>query len=164
MDGLALIIKRKENFKVKRREFLNTSSKIFCACATGAGLSLIQSCSKNVVSSPIEDGQSEELQIDLNSDGFTPLLLNGGSVVTDGNVISSQGLILLRFSNTVKAFRNNCTHSGYDLMPFSNGVSVCTSGHGGRFNTNGQAISSPATGSLREYLTQLDEPLLTIYK
>ena len=148
---------------MKRREFLSTSSKIFCACATGVGISMIQGCSNNVVSSPTPNQDSETLVIDLNTDEFSVLLTSGGSLVTDGNNITNQGLLLFRTTNEVKAFRNDCTHSGYNLMPFSNGVSVCTSGHGGRFNTNGQAISSPATGSLRQYTTELENDILTIY-
>ena len=65
--------------------------------------------------------------------------------------------------NEIRAFRNNCTHSGWDLRPFVNGVSVCSSGHGGRFNTNGTAIASPASGTLRQYDTVLDGNSLTIY-
>ena len=84
-------------------------------------------------------------------------------MVTDGNIIDSQGLLLYRTGSEVRAFRNNCTHSGWDLRPFVNGVSVCVSGHGGRFNTNGTAIASPASGTLRRYDTVLDGNSLTIY-
>ena len=84
-------------------------------------------------------------------------------MVTDGNIIDSQGLLLYRTGNEIRAFRNNCTHSGWDLRPFVNGVSVCSSGHGGRFNTNGTAIASPASGTLRKYDTVLDGNSLTIY-
>ena len=148
---------------MKRREFLETSTKVLCACVAGSGIGLLQSCSNNVATSPDQDGESEELIIDLLSDGFTALLEQGGSVVTDGNIIDSQGLLLYRSGNEVRAFRNNCTHSGWDLRPFVNGVSVCVSGHGGRFNTNGTAISSPASGTLRQYDTILDGNSLTIH-
>ncbi len=148
---------------MKRRDFLETSTKIICACAVGSGLALVQSCTSNVATSPELNGESEELIVDLLSDGFTALLEQGGSVVTDGNIIDSQGLLLYRTGNEVKAFRNNCTHSGWDLRPFVNGVSVCVSGHGGRFNTNGTAIASPASGTLRQYDTVLDGNSLTIY-
>ena len=148
---------------MKRREFLGTSTKVLCACLAGSGIGFLQSCSNNVATSPDIDGESEELIIDLLSDGFTALLEQGGSVVTDGNIIDSQGLLLYRIENEVRAFRNNCTHSGWDLRPFVNGVSVCFSGHGGRFDTNGKAIASPASGTLRQYDTLLDGNLLTIF-
>ena len=148
---------------MKRRDFLETSTKIICACAASSGLTLVQSCTKNVATSPDPNGESEELIIDLLTDGFTALLEQGGSVVTDGNIIDSQGLLLYRTGNEVKAFRNNCTHSGWDLRPFVNGVSICVSGHGGRFDTNGKAIASPASGTLRQYDTLLDGNSLTIF-
>ena len=148
---------------MKRRDFLETSTKILCACAASSGLALVQGCTNNVATSPDPNEESEELIIDLLSDGFTALLEQGGSVVTDGNIIDSQGLLLYRTGNEVRAFRNNCTHSGWDLRPFVNGVSVCVSGHGGRFDTNGTAIASPASGTLRKYDTVLDGNSLTIY-
>ena len=148
---------------MKRRDFLETSTKILCACAAGSGLALVQGCTSNVATSPDPNQESEELIIDLLSEGFTALLEQGGSVVTDGNIIDSQGLLLYRTGNEIRAFRNNCTHSGWDLRPFVNGVSVCSSGHGGRFNTNGTAITSPASGTLRQYDTVLDGNSLTIY-
>ena len=148
---------------MKRREFLETSTKILCACAAGSSLTLVQSCTNNVATSPDINEESEELVFDLLSDGFTALLQQGGSVVTNGNIIDSQGLLLYRAGNEVKAFRNNCTHSGWDLRPFVNGVSVCVSGHGGRFDTNGAAISSPASGTLKKYDTQLDGNTLIVY-
>ena len=148
---------------MKRRDFLETSTKIICACAASSGLTLVQSCTKNVATSSDPNGESEELIIDLLTDGFTALLEQGGSVVTDGNIIDSQGLLLYRTGDEVKAFRNNCTHSGWDLRPFVNGVSICVSGHGGRFDTNGKAIASPASGTLRQYDTLLDGNSLTIF-
>ena len=148
---------------MKRRDFLETSTKIICACAASSGLALVQSCTNNVATSPDPSEDQEELIIDLLNDDFTALLEEGGSVVTDGNIIDSQGLLLYRTGNEVRAFRNNCTHSGWDLLPFVNGVSVCFSGHGGRFDTNGKAIASPASGTLRQYETFLDGNSLTIF-
>ena len=97
---------------MKRRDFLETSTKIICACAAGSGLALIQGCTSNVATSPDPNEESKELIIDLLSDGFTALLEQGGSVVTDGNIIDSQGLLLYRTGSEVRAFRNNCTTLG----------------------------------------------------
>ena len=96
---------------MKRRDFLETSTKILCACAAGSGLALLQGCTNNVATSPDPNEESEELIIDLLSDGFTALLEQGGSVVTDGNIIDSQGLLLYRTGNEVRAFRNNCSNN-----------------------------------------------------
>ena len=147
---------------MKRREFIETSTKLLCACAAGSGMAFIQSCTNNVATSPNTD-DTEELIIDLLSDGFSALLDEGGSVVTNGNVIDSQGLLLYRTGNEVRAFRNDCTHSGWELRPFVNGVSICISGHGGSFNTNGSAIASPASGTLKKYDTVLKKTTLTIF-
>ena len=146
---------------MKRREFISNTSKILCACTISSGVSIIQSCTNNVVM-PSEEGQ--ELSINLELEEYNPLLQDGGSIVIAGNIIDSQGLLLLRTGDTIKAFTNNCTHSGYDLTPFQNGISTCVSGHGGKFNTSGNAISNPANGSLREYDTEINQNILIITK
>ena len=77
--------------------------------------------------------------------------------------IDNIGLLLYRKSeNEILAFTRRCTHAGYEIGAFSGGVSVCSSGHGGRFDTNGKAISRPATGSLRQYQAVLSGSTLTI--
>ena len=144
---------------MKRREFLSNTTKILCACTMTSGVSLIQSCAENVVM-PLEDG--EELVLDLNLEEYNVLLQNGGSIVTSSNKIDSRGLLLIRIGESVKAFSNNCTHAGWGLRPFQNGQSTCVSGHGGKFNTDGLAVSSPASGRLKEYSTELNENILTI--
>lgn len=146
---------------MKRREFISNTSKILCACTISSGVSIIQSCTNNVVM-PSEEGQ--ELSINLELEEYNPLLQDGGSIVIPGNIIDSQGLLLLRTGDTIKAYTNNCTHSGYDLTPFQNGISTCVSGHGGKFNTSGNAISNPANGSLREYDTEINQNILIITK
>ena len=149
--------------KMKRREFINTSSKIICACASGIGLVAMSSCAENVVE-PIEKQNSDvQFDIDINLDEYSILKSEGGSVVTSGNSVNGQGLLLVRVDAEVRAFENNCTHSGYDLYPFNNGISNCTSSHGGQFNTNGEAVSSPASGRLQEYATELNGNNLTIF-
>ena len=146
---------------MKRREFLNTSAKAICACMAGAGFSLIQSCTNNVVDSPSNEG--DDLLIDITSTGFTALLTDGGSVVTNGNSVDPSGLVLVRIGDEIRAFQNKCTHASYPLEPFNNGVSMCTSGHGGSFNINGEGISPPAYTSLKEYITNLEGNELTIF-
>ena len=146
---------------MKRREFISNTSKILCACTISSGVSIIQSCTNNVVM-PSEEGQ--ELSINLELEEYNPLLQDGGSIVIPGNIIDSQGLLLLRTGDTIKAYTNNCTHSGYDLTPFQNGISTCVSGHGGKFNTSGNAISNPAYGNLREYDTEINQNILIITK
>ena len=147
---------------MNRRDFLNTSTKIACACALGATSGLISSCA-SITNSELEATTGVSLEFDLASNENLALQSEGGSVITGSNEIDSNGLLLLREANTIKAFTNNCTHSGYDLLPFSNGVSICSSGHGGRFNTDGQGISQPASGTLKSYSTSLSDNILTVY-
>ena len=148
---------------MKRREFISTSSKILCACASGIGLVALNGCAKNVVEPYDTENSDVQLDIDINLDEYSVLNSEGGSVVTSGNDINIQGLLLVRVSDDIRAFENNCTHSGYDLYPFNNGISNCTSSHGGQFNTNGEAVSSPASGRLQEYVTELNGNILTIF-
>ena len=151
---------------MKRRDFLETSTKLFCACAAGTGLSLIQSCTNNVATSPSVEQDSEELIIDLSSEGFTTLLNEGGSITTDGNVIDSQGLLLIRSSeDNIKAFSRRCTHSSYSVNAFnSQGLAVCSSGHGGSFNTSGNVAAGPPSARLTSYSTSLTDSILIISK
>ena len=148
---------------MKRREFINTSSKILCACASGIGLVAMSGCAENVVEPYDTENSDVQLDIDINFDEYSILKTEGGSVITAGNSINNQGLVLVRVGSEIRAFENNCTHAGYDLYPFNNGISNCTSSHGGQFNTNGEAISSPASGRLREYATELNGNILTIF-
>jgi len=148
-------------YKMKRREFLNNTTKILCACTISSGLSIIQSCTNNVT---VSSEEGDELVLDLELEDYNQLLQDGGSIIISGNIIDSQGLLLLRTGDTIRAFTNNCTHSGYNLSPFQNGVSTCVSGHGGKFNANGVAISGPANGRLKEYNTSIDQNILIISK
>ena len=148
--------------KMNRRDFLNTSTKIACACALGATSGLFTSC-YSITSSESKDTTGISLEFDLASSDYLPLQSEGGSVTTGSNEVDSNGLLLLREAGTIKVFTNNCTHSGYDLLPFSNGTSICSSGHGGRFNSNGEAISHPASGTLKSYSTTLLDNILIVY-
>ena len=148
---------------MKRRKFLKTSAKFLCACTASTTIGIIQSCTSNGPNSPNEEDDAE-LIIDLSNDEYTSLLNNGGSMIIESNVIDTRGLILIRNNNNISAFANYCTHAGYSLNPFVDGVSVCTSGHGGRFNTSGEAISGPANSNLTQYQTELDGNQLRIFK
>ena len=92
-----------------------------------------------------------------------PLQNDGGSVVTDENEIDASGLLLLRTGANIKAFTRSCTHQGTQLNAFLNGISVCAFGHGAQFNSNGEAISAPATESLKSYDTELNGVMLTVF-
>ena len=145
---------------MNRREFLATSGKAACACALGAGSLFVTHCSNPT--DPV-DSTGIELDFDLTSNEFVALQNDGGSVATGSNDIDSAGLLLLRSDNNVKAFTRRCTHQGVQLNAFSDGVALCAFGHGAQFNSNGQHISGPGSGSLKSYETLLDGNTLTVY-
>ena len=148
---------------MNRRDFLSTSSKAACACALGAGSLLITHCSSPSDSYVPADSSGIELDFDLTSNEFVALQNDDGSVATGSNDIDSAGLLLLRSGDNVKAFTRRCTHQGVQLNAFSDGVALCAFGHGAQFNSNGQHISGPGSGSLKSYETLLDGNTLTVY-
>ena len=148
---------------MNRRDFLSTSSKFACACTLGTASFFFNKCANPTEPSAPTDTTGVKLNFDLTSEEFTVLQIDGGSVVTSPNEIDSAGLILLRSGEMVKAFTRRCTHQGVQLNAFSEGIVVCTFGHGAQFNSNGQHFSGPGEGSLKSYDTQLDENILIVY-
>ena len=148
---------------MNRRDFLSTSSKFACACTLGTASFFFNKCANPTEPSAPIDTTGVKLNFDLESEEFTVLQIDGGSVVTSPNEIDSAGLILLRSGQIVKAFTRRCTHQGVQLNAFSEGIVVCTFGHGAQFNSNGQHVSGPGEGSLKSYDTQLDENILIVY-
>ena len=168
--------------KTDRREFISKTCKCLVYCAIPTALLTIQGCEDNV--DPYDSTSDDKDNNDSDSDGsggsgggnttnsitfnlneqpYSALQVVGNSIVTPGNNIDKVGLLLYRKSeNEILAFTRRCTHAGYEIGAFSGGVSVCSSNHGGRFDTNGKAISRPATGSLKQYQAVLNESTLTI--
>ena len=146
---------------MKRREFIEITGKALCACSLGSTSLLINGCSQQNPVSANTDGI--ELTFDLNDESLQTLKTEGGSVITSGNELDSMGLLLLREGDIIKAFSNRCTHASYDLRPFDDsGLSTCI-GHGAQFNTDGEAVTGPATRSLKSFETLLDENELTVF-
>ncbi len=144
---------------MKRRKFIELTSKTMCACSLGV-TGFLGGCSD--IEAP-QDTTGIEISFDLNDENFKDLKDNGGSVVTSTNELDSKGLLLYRDNESIKAFANRCTHASYDLTPFNeSGLSFCT-GHGAQFNTNGTAITGPATRSLKMFDTLLEGDLLIVY-
>ena len=153
--------KQQRKNQMNRREFIEITGKAICACSLGTTPLLINSCSAQNPVSPNTEGI--ELTFDLNDDSLQILKTEGGSVITSGNELDSMGILLLREGNSIKAFANRCTHASYDLRPFDDsGLSTCI-GHGAQFNTHGEAVTGPATRSLKSFETLLDENELTVF-
>jgi len=149
--------------KINRREFIKLSGKTACACSMIGTSVLLTNCGEPNPVSPIDTtGESENFN--LNEDPYTVLKTVGGSAVTDANTIDNKGLLLYRESESnIIAYTRNCTHAGYELLSFENGKSHCSSGHGGEFNLEGEAVSPPATGNLKEYETELNGTTLKVF-
>ena len=82
--------------------------------------------------------------------------VNGVIQLTATNTFDSNGIIVLRSSNTeVRAFSRRCTHAG-SMVNFdstSNNLPCVQqgSGHGSVFDLNGAVVSGPASTSLTRY-------------
>ena len=155
---------------MNRRDFVKNSTKILCSCMTGIGLSSLISCEDNSYDSYEVDKDSNSGDISISVDISLPehVMLNeiNGTSFLSANVIDSKGLLLVRSSNsTVKAFSRRCTHSSYQIVPYSsNGIANCSSSHGGSFDLNGNVVNSPPISSLKSYETLLENYILKIFK
>tara|TARA_Y100001958_G_scaffold140906_1_gene115893 strand:- start:389 stop:805 length:417 start_codon:yes stop_codon:yes gene_type:complete len=134
-------------------------------------LSLLQSCEDNkAYEQNTNDGGStfdsdNQLVVSLQESLYQNLTNVGGTAVMSSNSIDSLGLLLIRSSELqIKAFSRRCTHSSYRLNAFnSQGLAVCSSGHGGSFNTNGRVAAGPPNANLTSYNTTLENETLTIF-
>ena len=156
---------------MNRRDFIKNSCGLACACVGVSVISLLQSCEDNkAYEQNINEGgdvpdSGNQIVINIQDAQYQSLISTGGSAVTSSNSIDSLGLLLLRLSETqIKAFSRRCTHSSYRVNAFnSQGLAVCSSGHGGSFNTSGQVAAGPPSASLTSYNTSLDNDTLTIF-
>ena len=155
---------------MKRRDFVKSSGAILCSCVTGIGLGSLISCEDNSYDSYDTDQDSNtgdiSMSIDISLPEHSMLSEINGTSFLGANVIDSKGLLLVRSSNsTIKAFSRRCTHSSYQVVPYSsNGIANCSSSHGGSFDLNGNVVNSPPVSPLRSYETLLENNILKISK
>ena len=155
---------------MKRRDFVKSSGAILCSCVTGIGLGSLISCEDNSYDSYDTDQDSNtgdiSMSIDISLPEHSMLSEINGTSFLGANVIDSKGLLLVRSSNsTIKAFSRRCTHSLYQVVPYSsNGIANCSSSHGGSFDLNGNVVNSPPVSSLKSYETLLENNILKISK
>jgi len=155
---------------MNRRNFIKKTCK--CALLSAVPISVINltSCSdygdpseEEILQDINETTNGESLNLDLTSETLSPLQTIGISIVTTGNIIDINGLLLLRISDVkISAFSRKCTHSGGSVNIFIDGISVCSS-NGSEFDTSGQVVSGPASNPLKEYQTSFEESTLTIF-
>ena len=158
---------------MNRRNFIKNTCNVACACVGVSVLSFLQSCEdnkaydQNVNDNNNNDGGDDiQLSVDISQVPHQDLEFVGGTSVLAPNSIDSLGLLLIRSSdNNINAFSRRCTHSSYSVNAFnSQGLAVCSSGHGGSFNTSGSVAAGPPSARLTSYSTSLNESILTISK
>ena len=154
---------------MNRRKFMKNSSALVCACAGFSTLSLLQSCEDNTAydQNIDNDGDSDvQLSVDISQDPHRNLEVVGGTSVLGPNEIDSKGLLLVRTSeDNFKVLSRRCTHSSYSVNDFnSQGLAMCSSGHRGGFNANGNVVSGPPSTSLSSYSSSFSNNILIISK
>jgi cytochrome b6-f complex iron-sulfur subunit len=158
---------------MKRKEFLRTACP---AVAFGFfGISLLEACSASGDDNTYDNGgnttndtsgisvSGSTVSLDLNNAAFSALQNTGGWM----NLLS-QGILVLRISNTsFRAFNNCCPHQGTkNQWSYSNNSFRCAD-HGNSFSIDGTASScnSGATsGALKSYEATLNGTTLNIVK
>jgi Rieske Fe-S protein len=154
---------------MNRRIFIKNSCMAVCACVGFSTLSLMQSCEDNTAYNQNTDNNSDNdilVSVDISQDPHQNLQIIGGTSVLGPNDIDSKGLLLIRSSESnIKAFSRRCTHSSYSVNGFnSQGLALCSSGHGGSFNTSGNVSAGPPSASLSSYNTSFLNNILAISK
>ena len=151
-----------------RRDFIKSTCSAACACVSISAFSFLQSCEDNKAYEQNVDGSDSDIQlsIDISQSPHQDLESIGGTSVLSSNSIDSLGLLLVRSSvDNINAFSRRCTHSSYSVNAFNNeGLAICSSGHGGSFNTSGNVAASPPSSRLTSYNTSLIGNTLTISK
>lgn len=154
---------------MNRRNFIKKSSFAACACVGVSALGLLQSCEDNTAyeQNTDNDGDNDiQLSVDISQDPHRNLEVVGGTSVLGPNEIDSKGLLLVRTSeDNFKVLSRRCTHSSYSVNDFnSQGLAICSSGHGGGFNANGNVVSGPPSASLSSYSSSFSNNILIISK
>ncbi len=154
---------------VSRRKFIAES------CMRAGGLvfgiytvSGISGCSKKAPTEPEEGGGTGgggmpvTITVDISLKENEALRTVGGTLALDGNALDSQGIFVVRTSETsVSAFSRTCTHQGCKVGAFSNGIATCPC-HGSTFSINGKVAGGPAPSALKEYTAKLEGNTITI--
>ena len=154
---------------MNRRNFIKKSSFAACACFGVSALGLLQSCEDNTAYEQNTDNDVDndiQLSVDISQDPHRNLEVVGGTSVLGPNEIDSKGLLLVRTSeDNFKVLSRRCTHSSYSVNDFnSQGLAMCSSGHGGGFNANGNVVSGPPSASLSSYSSSFSNNILIISK
>jgi Rieske Fe-S protein len=86
------------------------------------------------------------ITLDLGKSDTSGLAQAGGFLL----ISSAKTVVINTNGSQIRAFTSVCTHQACDINQFSNDRLMCPC-HGSQFNTSGQAVTGPATGSLVEF-------------
>ena len=157
---------------MERRNFIKSSCTVACACIASSVVGILQSCEDNIDESHYnnenenDDTKENQITVDISSSPHLELNNINGTSYLGSNAIDSLGLLLVRSSETtIKAFSRRCPHASYSINSFNiEGTAICSSGHGGSFNLNGNVTGGPPSYSLQSYSTSLSDNQLIIRK
>jgi cytochrome b6-f complex iron-sulfur subunit len=144
--------------KLTRRGFLKA---VAVSGGAVAGGSLLAGCAPAATPSGGASG-GKTVTLDLTQPANQPLATVGGTLALDADAVDSQGLLLVRTSQTaVSAFSRRCTHQGCTVGAFSNGVSTCPC-HGSEYDTSGAVVRGPAPRPLASYPATVSGDTVTV--
>lgn len=101
----------------------------------------------------------DTVTLDLAKSGPSALAAAGGFLY-----IAEAQMIAVNVDGTVRAFTSVCPHRGDPVSSLTGGVFVCSSGHGGTFDTSGRVVTGPPKAPLAEYTATRTGSTVTIKK
>ncbi|MFN0030893.1 MAG: ubiquinol-cytochrome c reductase iron-sulfur subunit [Flavobacteriales bacterium] len=137
-----------------RKKFIKNSCMACAALASGGVLlSMLQSCSSI---SRISSSQTKSrFQFPLSSFG------TGQMLIVQRNDAEFDALVVKQNDYQYITLDMMCTHQSQPLTANTTGL-YCPS-HGSRFGLDGKVLSEPATQSLKQYKTELQDQAIIIY-
>jgi cytochrome b6-f complex iron-sulfur subunit len=150
--------------------FERPTRRTFCGHAvtlavfSGAGM-LLEGCGSsptgpsNVPSLPPVNGARTASGISVTIDSASPLAPVGGAALVQTSI--GDFLVAHTGQDTYSAMTATCTHQTCTITGFQNQDFVCPC-HGSTFDLNGRVLMGPAPASLRHYVTQFSNGVLTI--
>lgn len=144
---------------LSRRRFLADSTKLIvvvtsfsvipCACSNE------QSTGGKKIRTTL-DIRDGKIVLDINKSPYRTLKNIGSGVNLDIEA-EPKPLIVTRVSYAeVAAFSSQCPHAGYQVLLPDNGVLLCESGHGGKFDIRGNVTHGPPKSNLEKFTARLD--------
>ena len=136
---------------MKRKEFIKLVSASFVMTSIGVTIS---GCGDD---DNLLGELAEPIEIDLSASPFDVLQTQGGWLLhPDDNIL------LINNEGTIRAFTSVCTHTGCARnWSFDDSEFICTC-HNSKFNTSGNVVSGPASGSLAQFTVSRTGDLLTL--